>query len=561
MKKINKYINKKYNKYIMNKKTSKILMFISIFFISILGINGAVLSDSLGFLTYGGENICMADGSIPFSGDLDIGGYEINNVSSINDIYYVERNNGNDIQAQIDLANANGGGTIYIPIGLYNINSSITLYAYTHLIGSGFNTIINSTGNFSVFINNDSVNGDAYISIENIKIDGGNITNTNAHGISLIRPSFLYLNNLYIINSRYGLDIDGTNGYSGLGKINNLQVDSNYRGVNLEGNYNNCVWTNIISKGNFEDGIKIVYTRRHQFNGLQVKQNGGSGLEILNSGSLFFNVESRENDLHGIVINGVDNSIFSGNINSAGYVGFYELGSSYNNKIKMSSFNNGRIDNSTSGFAFSTTSYNNIRESCVAYDSNINATQKTGIQDYGSNNSFVGSYAYQNRVDQWILSGTNYNRFSNNYFNLNKDSFYVDGINNKVSMGTTNPEGDFQLDTSGSPATMVINTRTNGYVAKLKLLEQAQSLSDYGMYLEYNSANSYIGTSQNGVETKVIELLNTGAVSKSIIIDSGEISLNGISSDGNGKAVCIKSDGNLGTCSDAVGVSGTCTCS
>lgn len=40
----------------------------------------------------------------------------------------------------------------------------------------------------------------------------------------------------------------------------------------------------------------------------------------------------------------------------------------------------------------------------------------------------------------------------------------------------------------------------------------------------------------------------------------GETNISGISGDGAGKAVCIKSDGNLGTCSDAVGGDGTCTC-
>lgn len=41
---------------------------------------------------------------------------------------------------------------------------------------------------------------------------------------------------------------------------------------------------------------------------------------------------------------------------------------------------------------------------------------------------------------------------------------------------------------------------------------------------------------------------------------AGDISVGGISGDGSGKAVCIKADGNLGTCSDAVGAGGTCTC-
>jgi hypothetical protein len=40
----------------------------------------------------------------------------------------------------------------------------------------------------------------------------------------------------------------------------------------------------------------------------------------------------------------------------------------------------------------------------------------------------------------------------------------------------------------------------------------------------------------------------------------GEAKFSGVSGDGTGKAVCIKADGNLGTCSDAVGAGGTCTC-
>lgn len=52
------------------------------------------------------------------------------------------------------------------------------------------------------------------------------------------------------------------------------------------------------------------------------------------------------------------------------------------------------------------------------------------------------------------------------------------------------------------------------------------------------------------------------------VIDSGlggvriadECKIDGVSSDGTGKAVCVKSDGTLGTCSDAVGAGGTCTC-
>jgi hypothetical protein len=40
---------------------------------------------------------------------------------------------------------------------------------------------------------------------------------------------------------------------------------------------------------------------------------------------------------------------------------------------------------------------------------------------------------------------------------------------------------------------------------------------------------------------------------------STELNITGVT--GSGKAVCVKADGNLGVCSDAVGAGGTCTCS
>lgn len=41
---------------------------------------------------------------------------------------------------------------------------------------------------------------------------------------------------------------------------------------------------------------------------------------------------------------------------------------------------------------------------------------------------------------------------------------------------------------------------------------------------------------------------------------SGELYVGGVSADGTGKVVCIKSDGNLGTCSTQPNASGVCTC-
>jgi hypothetical protein len=55
--------------------------------------------------------------------------------------------------------------------------------------------------------------------------------------------------------------------------------------------------------------------------------------------------------------------------------------------------------------------------------------------------------------------------------------------------------------------------------------------------------------------TDFMAVAATGAVKL-----SPEVEVAGVSGDGTGKAVCVKADGDLGTCTDAVGAGGTCTC-
>lgn len=54
--------------------------------------------------------------------------------------------------------------------------------------------------------------------------------------------------------------------------------------------------------------------------------------------------------------------------------------------------------------------------------------------------------------------------------------------------------------------------------------------------------------------------LNLGDPPTATLDVSGEARVRGISGDGTGKAVCVKADGNLGTCGGAVNASGVCAC-
>lgn len=64
-----------------------------------------------------------------------------------------------------------------------------------------------------------------------------------------------------------------------------------------------------------------------------------------------------------------------------------------------------------------------------------------------------------------------------------------------------------------------------------------------------------------GAYTNDAYTLVTNNLDRIIISNGGEVKVNSVAGDGTGKAVCIKSDGNLGTCTDVVGITGTCTCS
>lgn len=63
----------------------------------------------------------------------------------------------------------------------------------------------------------------------------------------------------------------------------------------------------------------------------------------------------------------------------------------------------------------------------------------------------------------------------------------------------------------------------------------------------------------NGTISGNLGVGNANPVAKLDVI--GEVKFSGVSGDGNGKAVCVKSDGTLGTCTNQPNSSGVCTCS
>lgn len=135
-------------------------------------------------------------------------------------------------------------------------------------------------------------------------------------------------------------------------------------------------------------------------------------------------------------------------------------------------------------------------------------------------------------------------------------SFKNDGT---VGIGTTSPVSQLTVDGTGTGVVQIgtlADSNTFGAIgfstASLNLSNYAVARSTTGTlfntptgtdsYLSVNSAPALTVKSNLNVET------------------SSELKVGGTASDGTGKVVCIKSDGNLGTCSNAPNASGVCTC-
>ena len=111
--------------------------------------------------------------------------------------------------------------------------------------------------------------------------------------------------------------------------------------------------------------------------------------------------------------------------------------------------------------------------------------------------------------------------------------------NGNVGIGTTTPSTKLYVEATGS--TPVTVERTDGIYSLQLKGQNTTTLPALGA-----STNDFV--------------VNTGGNVNMTLTSGGEASFRGITSDGTGKVVCIKSDGNLGTCTDTPGIGGDCTC-
>ena len=137
--------------------------------------------------------------------------------------------------------------------------------------------------------------------------------------------------------------------------------------------------------------------------------------------------------------------------------------------------------------------------------------------------------------------------------------------------------------------TGTVGTINNAYGVKIKAYQKSGTINNsYGLYFnapvtggtvnnewviysDDNAPSRFFGDVQIDADNKKLLLGADNDASvywdgTNLVIEGGNLDVNGevdasgVSGDGTGKVVCVKSDGDLGTCSDAPDGSGVCSC-
>lgn len=190
----------------------------------------------------------------------------------------------------------------------------------------------------------------------------------------------------------------------------------------------------------------------------------------------------------------------------------------------------------------------NIHQHC-SWEVSDNSTGTPSVNtafeiSYGRNQTrpnirFPGSDV-QFLSEQWLYFGDNFNQAAITH------------------NGTT---GDLELKTNADVNLQASKLDLNG--ADIVEVDDIFSVSSGSVDIKADTTvNLYPGSQTTSAlrVTGSAGTLSLQATGTSILNILEELFITGVSNDGTGKVVCVKADKNLGTCTDAPGASGTCTC-
>lgn len=502
--------------------------------------------------------LCTAGFSFVMLNKKVLGGIYNPSSSSQNTIYttvcssgcdYTTDGTADDVQIQAAL---NTGTKVLVKAGTYDITASIVMGDFYYLQGVGVNTILKlASGTNADVVKNSLPNGiNTNIVINDLKIDGNGSNQTSpVSGIFLDETTDCLIENVIITDTRgHGIYLLGESEAVKNSQRNTIKnceissvVDSSRNAISTLYVQDNII-DKVFAHNNARDGILL---NRSDYNSVincktYLNANVGVNLYIADNNFISGNF-SHDNTKQGIsILAGSDYNTISNNVisNNASY-GI--LGGAASTQNKYNIYVGNQVHNSgDDGLVIFYSDYARVENNIITG----NADQGLPI-DNSVGVSVIGNYVATNTNE-----GIEIKNSSNNAV-ISGNTI----IGN--SQGTAGADSGIRIET-GILNTVVTGNRVydNQTVKTQKYGFEMQGTADYATVIGNNFSGNL--TADTVIVGSNNDILGNGTSTANILL--GEFTNTGISGDGTGKAVCIKTDGNLGTCADAVGVGGTCTC-
>jgi hypothetical protein len=338
----------------------------------------------------------------------------------------------------------------------------------------------------------------------------------------------------------------------------------------------NLVMTDLMLSGNkegnasggygFYDGVGASHLDDSVFDRVFIYNTKNDGFKVNNAYTLkFHNSISEASGAKGIVVlNGadvsIDNSKIIQNLDDSIYVAAGNGVRVMNNYIDISG--NGKKGVDYRG------DYGIVSNNFITDNSTLTSGAATGVYLAGdknvmSGNVVVASTAYLTKGYDVVSGADNNNGSANQSWLVSGVNFANAGTNNRIQVDEV-IYGNIRFDPMASGAVR-LGDATNNAAFDVDGDLAFSGTSDYLVggndYAFRYSGDEDGGMYFNGGGNGSVDIRGLDGVQKFMFDLTGEFKFLGVSGDGTGKALCVKSDGNVGTCTNAVGASGTCTCS
>ncbi|MDP3043112.1 MAG: NosD domain-containing protein, partial [bacterium] len=415
---------------------------------------------------------------------------------------------GAGIQAAINSLPSTGG-KVFIPEGTYSVTATITIPSFVWIEGAGASSTIlrlANSANKTVIANSDATNGNSYIKISNLMIDGNDAGNTGAycHGVYFTKVSYSEIDSAYVYDAEdygvylYGVSIGNGSNYN---KVSNSIITSNSTGIYITLSDNNAIVDNKIYSNSSDGVYSYGGYGQNAIVDNKIYSNSGHGIYFFNNKgeSAITGNTINSNSLNGIYIyyNSDGNAITGNTINSNTQKGIYVYNTSDNNTITGNTFISHREQAIQIGY--------NSNHNIVAGNNihSVITSSGGGIYIYGSDNNIVSS----NRITRDWGSG----------YAISIENIDFTADNNILVGNRYSGTGASSINDLGTGT--IYNTQLVGNDLILK------SAGNIGIGTTSPYAKLSVWGSGNSGLTKVFEAVDSASTTLFAILDNGNVGI------------------------------------